>query len=103
MRSRVLLQNVACCLVRQPDLDLLGDQIQVDLLDQQVDDLEQIFIGQRGEQNDLVEAVEEFGVERPLHLAITMSSTLAGIASLRGAAKPMPCAFPGTARRGSTS
>ena len=43
---RVLLQNVASRFVRQPDLDLLRHQIHVDLLHQQMNDLQHIFVGQ---------------------------------------------------------
>ena len=53
----------------KPDLHLLGHQVAVDLFDQQVDDLDQVVVGERGEQDHFVQAVQEFGIERLLHFA----------------------------------
>ena len=64
-----LIENIFCRVGLEPDLDLLGHQVHVDLLDQQLDDLEQVFVDQRSEQNDFVQAVEKLGVERPLYFA----------------------------------
>jgi hypothetical protein len=53
---------------RQADLHLLGHQVHVHLLHHQVDDLDQVVVGERAEQNHFVQAIEEFRIERLLHL-----------------------------------
>src|SRR5437879_9846685 len=62
-----LLENVLGRVRGQADLDLLADQVSVDLSDQQVDDFDQIVVGERCEENDFIQAVEELRIERPLH------------------------------------
>ena len=64
-----LIENIFRRVRLEPDLDLLGHQIHVDLLDHQIDDLDQVFVDERSEQNDFIQAVEELGIEGPLHLA----------------------------------
>ena len=78
--------------VVQPDLDLLGDQILVDLLGQQVDDLQQILVGERGEQNGLVQAIQELRIEGLLDLRHHLVLHLGRQPEL-GAEKPMGLRF----------
>ena len=54
---------------RQRDLQLAIDQVLVQLRDQQRHDPPQVVVGQRLEDDDFVDAVDELGVERALDLA----------------------------------
>src|SRR5579875_448053 len=64
-----LIEDVLGRLGLQTDLDLLGGEIRVNLIDQQPDNLDQVFVGQRGEENDLIQTVQKLWIEGPLHLA----------------------------------
>jgi len=67
------------------NLDLLGFEILVDLFDQKTHDLDQVVIGERHEENDVVEAIEEFGIEGPFHFAADLIFHLGRLAfELRG-------------------
>src|SRR5262249_530821 len=54
---------------RQHDAQLAVDQVVVELIDQQAHDAPQVVVSQRLEDDDLVDAVDELGVEGALHFA----------------------------------
>src|SRR5579885_1391030 len=66
VRAR-FLENPLACFRRQDHLDLAVDQGVVHLPHQQIDDAKQIFIAQRVEDDDFVQAVQKLRIERPLH------------------------------------
>src|SRR6185295_1690808 len=53
----------------QGDAELPVHEVVVELSDQERHDAPQVLVAQRLEDDDLVDAVDELGVERPLHLA----------------------------------
>src|SRR5262249_40207702 len=64
-----LLEDVLRGIRMQTDFDILRREILVDLIDQKIDDLDQVVIRERREQNRLVETVQKLGIEGFLDLA----------------------------------
>ncbi len=65
-----LLDNPALGVVGHRDRDRLVNQIYIQLLHQKLEDLHQVGIVQRGEDDDLVQTVQELRIEGALDLAL---------------------------------
>src|SRR6202044_3698784 len=68
--------------------DLFGDQIDIDLFHQQIDDLQQVFINQRSKQNHFIQPVQELRIEGLLHLAHHLVFDLGGNSAERRRREP---------------
>jgi len=89
--AAVAASLVQKCTWRRPepaDLHLLGHQVAIHLVHQQVDDLDQVVVGQRGEQKSLRPGGSGTRIERLLHFAAHHFFDLGGHASPIGVEKP---------------
>src|SRR5262249_12328809 len=62
-------ENIAGGIGCQPDGQLLGNQVDVDKLYQKPDDLQQVVVRQRVEQDRFIQPVQELRIEGALHFA----------------------------------
>src|SRR5262249_2500952 len=68
--GKSLVEDPLLGLVRNRDRDRLLRQVRVELSDHQLQNLDQVGLGQRVEDDDFIEAVQKLGIERALDFVL---------------------------------